>query len=202
MIVNCILVKFQLSATQRTLYMKTNETDKTLLPIAGYTLHQNLSLMSLETSNRLNEKLGRKSNGKKSATYCPQAYRSHSSHKFNIILSKSTTYVAPTEITSHDVTWWNRLHHTENLIKNSENNSFLKNSKILAAESLHSTQISNVKKSILFMDNMNKLKEKSSEDNDGKPSQEQLQHIYDCLSKDVCYVILDAPELFFFSIYL
>lgn len=86
------------------------------------------------------------------------------------------------------------MFQAQSVIGNDKDNSFLDNNRMISLESLHSSRETNIDRNILFTsDDTSTLKtspqQSSPQENEGKPSQEQLQSIVDCLSNDVCYMI-------------
>lgn len=196
--------------TQRALSVRANTAVKSV-PIVGCTLPPNLSLASLDVHKQWNDKLAKldaNNKNKRAMMYWVQnPHRLHKWQKLNVAVLKSRKYVAPIGNTSDNV----KIFQAQDVIRNDKNNSFLDNNRMISLKSLHNSQ---EMKNILFIsDDTNTLKtsnnpqQLSPEENDGKPSQEQLQSIVDCLSQDVCHVIcmvyqnyctfvgLDSPNL-------
>lgn len=181
--------------TQRALSVRANTADKPSIPYASCTLHPNLSFASLDTSNQWNKKLNRRyidDKTKSETTYWGQSlHRLHNrSQRSNIALSKNRKYITPIGIASNSVTVFQK----QNIIGNDSNNSFLDNNRIISLGNLYSNWESNIDRNILLTSNDKNILKTSSQpsplqDNEGKPSQEQLQNIVDTLSNDVCYLI-------------
>lgn len=179
--------------TQRALSVRANTIGKSSIPYVSCTLHPSLSFASLDTCNQWNKKLNKlyiDDKTKSETTYLGQSlHRLHNrSQRPNIVFSKNRKYITPIGIASNSVTMFQR----QNVIGNNKNNSSLNNNRIISSKSLHSSSESNIDKNILLTsDDKNILKTSlqpsSLQDNEGKPSQEQLQSIVDILSKDVCY---------------
>lgn len=192
----------QFLGTQRALSVRANATGKPSIPYVSCTLHSNLSLASLDTWSQWNKKLDRRYvNGKirRDTMYWDQSsYRLHNRfQRPTVAFSKNKKYIIPIGISLDNVTVFQR----ENIVEN-KNNSLLDNNKMISSESLHSNRKSNIDRNILLISDDSVLKTSSQspplQDNEGKPSQEQLQHIVDSLSQDL-------PKLFVkpqnFSIY-
>lgn len=153
----------------------------------------NLSLAYLDVHSQWNERLAElETNDKsKNAMYCVQTlHRLHKSQRLSIALLKSRKHVAPIGIASDNV----KIIQAQNVIRNDKDNSFLDNNRMISLESLHNSREINTDKNILFIsDDTNTLKtspqQPSLRENEGKPSQEQLQSIVDCLSQDVRHMI-------------
>ncbi|XP_029175774.1 uncharacterized protein LOC114944157 [Nylanderia fulva] len=191
----------QFLGTQRALSVRANTTNKSVIPYVSCTLHPNLSLASLDTCSQWNKKLDRQYvDGKirRDTMYWDQSsHRLHNRFQRPIVaFSKNRKYIIPTGISSDNVTIFQR----ENIVEN-DNNSLLDNNRI-SSESLHSSWKSNIDRNILLTSDDGVLKTSPQspplQDNEGKPSQEQLQYIVDSLSQDL-------PKLFVkpqnFSIY-
>lgn len=181
--------------TQRALLVRANTADKPSIPYVSCILHPNLSFASLDTCNQWNKKLNRRyidEKTKNETTYWGQSlHRLHNrSQRSNIALSKNRKYITPIGIASNNVTVFQR----QDVIGNDKNNSLLDNNRLISLENLYSSWESNIDRNILLTsDDKNILKTSpqpsSLQDNEGKPSQEQLQSIVDTLSKDVCHLI-------------
>lgn len=192
-IANCVYIKFQFLVTQRALSVRANTVGKSSIPYVSCTSHPSLSFASLDIYNQWNKKLNRRyidDKTKSETTYWGQSLHrlDNRSQRPNIILSKNRKYITPIGIASNSVTMFQR----QNGIGNDKNNSSLNNNKIISLESLHSSSESNIDKNILLTSDdkdilKTSLQPSSLQDNEGKPSQEQLQSIVDILSKDVCY---------------
>ncbi|XP_012215905.1 uncharacterized protein [Linepithema humile] len=174
--------------TQRALSVRANVADKP--SFVDCTLHPNLSLAFLDTYSQRNEKFVKQyvdDKRTKATIYWAQGQnRSHNkSQRLSIVHLKNRKHLTPIGITSDNVT----LFQAQNAIKNNKNNLILDNSRIISSESLHSSKQHNVDRDILFSSNDGILKTSVPHDNEGKPSQEQLQSIVDCLSQDL-------PKLF------
>lgn len=179
--------------TQRTLSVRANTADKSV-PFVGCTFPPNLSLAYLNVRNQRNEELARRhadDESKSAMMYLVQnPHRLYKSQRLDVALSKSRKLVAPIGIASNNV----KILQAQSIIENDRDNSFLNNNSVISLESLHSSQETNIVKNILLTsDNTSTLKTSSQQpsprENEGKPSQEQLQSIVDCLSHDVCHVI-------------
>lgn len=200
--INCTNIKFQFLGTQRALSVRATIADKP--SFVDCTLQPNLSLAFLDTYSQRNEKFVKQyvDNEKTKPTiyWAQDQHRSHNKlQRLNIGPLKNKKHLTPTGITSDNVT----LFQAQNAIKNNKNSSILDNSRIISSESLHSSGQSNVDRDIFFSSNDdNVLKTSVSQDNEGKPSQEQLQFIVNCLSQDVCYVIdwQNILELLYFDL--
>lgn len=159
----------------------------------GCTLPPNISLAYLNVHNQGSEELARRYTDESKSTmmyWVQDPHRLYKSQRLGVALSKSRKRVAPIGITSNNV----KIFQAQNAIENNRANSFLNNNRVISLESLHSSQETNFGKNILLTsDNTNTLKtspqQPSLRENEGKPSQEQLQSIVDCLSQDVCHVI-------------
>lgn len=179
----------QFLGTQRALSVRANVTDKP--SFVGCALHPNLSLAFLDTHSQRNEKFVKQyiDDGKKKATihWAQSQHRpQNKSQRLSIVLLKNRRHSPPIEITSDNVT----LFQAQNAMRSNQNNLILDNSRIIPSESSHSSQQSIADRNILFSSNDdNILKTNVSQDNENKPSQEQLQLIVDCLSQDL-------PKLF------
>jgi len=173
--------------TQRALSVRANTTGKSL-PFVGCTLPTNLSLAHLDVHNQWNEKLTSRyaDDESKSATmyWVQNPRRLHKSQRLSVACLKSRKHIVPLGITSDNV----KMFQAQSVIGNDKDNSFLDNNRTISLE-CHSSQETNTDKNILFTSDTNTLKTSpSSQENEGKPSQEQLQSIVDCLSQDVCHV--------------
>ncbi|XP_039311461.1 uncharacterized protein LOC105198313 [Solenopsis invicta] len=193
----------QFLGTQRTLSVRANTSAKSV-PFAGCTFPPNLSLAYLDVHNRWNEKLARRyvdGESKSTTMYWVQnPHRLPKSQRLSVALLKNKKHVAPIGIAPDNI----KIFQAQSVIRN-DNNSFLDNNRMIPLESFCSNQETNIDKNILFIsDDTSNLKtslQQSSpqeKGNEGKPSQEQLQSIVDCLSQDL-------PKLFVkplnFSIY-
>lgn len=170
--------------TQRALSVRANITGKSV-PFVGCTLPPNLSLAYLDVHNQWNEKLSKPDASKsKSAMYWVQnPHRLHKSQRLGIALLKSRKHVAPIEIASDNV----KIFQAQSAIRNDKDNSFIDNN-MISLENLYSSQEINTDKNILFTSDTSP-QQPSQQENEGKPSQEQLQSIVDCLSQDVCHIV-------------
>ncbi|CAL1677183.1 unnamed protein product [Lasius platythorax] len=184
----------QFLGTQRALSVRANAADKPSIPYVSCTLHPNLSLASLDTCSQWNKRLDRRyvDNETKSemAYWGQNSHRLHNkSQKPSVAFSKNRKYVTPIGIASDNITVFQK----ENIVGNDKNNSFLDNNRMISSESLHSSRNSNIDGNILLTSDDSVLKTSSQppplQDNEGKPSQEQLQFIVDSLSQDL-------PKLF------
>lgn len=180
--------------TQRALSVRANATGKPSIPYVSCTLHPNLSLASLNTCSQWNKKLDRRYvDGKirRDTMYLDQSsYRLHNRfQRPTVAFSKNRKYIIPIGISSDNVTVFQR----ENIVENDKNNSLLDNNRMISSESLYSSRKSNIDRNMLLTSDDSVLKTSSQppplQDNEGKPSQEQLQHIVDSLSQDVCWII-------------
>lgn len=179
--------------TQRALSVRANAADKPSIPYVSCTLHPNLSLASLDTCSQWNKRLDRRyvDNETKSemAYWGQNSHRLHKSQKPNVAFSKNRKYVTPIGIASDNITVFQK----ENIVGNDKNNSFLDNNRMISSESLHSSRNSNIDGNILLTSDDSVLKTSPQppplQDNEGKPSQEQLQYIVDSLSQDVRWII-------------
>lgn len=191
----------QFLGTQRTLSVRANTAGKSI-SFAGCTLPPNLSLVYLDVRNQRNQKLTRRyadDESNNAMAYWPQIpHRLHKTQRLGVALLKSRKHIAPIGIASDNV----QMFQAQSVIRNDKDRSFLDSNRI-SLESLHSSQKTNVNENILFTsDDTTTLKaspqQPSPQENEGKPSQEQLQSIVDCLSQDL-------PKLFTkplnFSIY-
>ncbi|XP_011056409.1 PREDICTED: uncharacterized protein LOC105147229 isoform X2 [Acromyrmex echinatior] len=178
--------------TQRTLSVRANTTEK-LVPFAGCTFPPSLSLTYL-VHNQWNKKLAKRysdDESKNTMMYWVQSPRRlHKSQRLSIAFLKGRNHLAPTGIMSNNV----KMFQAQSVIGNDNDNSFLCNNRVISLESLHSSQETIIDKNILFIsaDTSNTLKmnsQQSLQENEDKPSQEQLQSIVDCLSQDL-------PKLF------
>ncbi|XP_072758483.1 uncharacterized protein [Anoplolepis gracilipes] len=182
----------QFLGTQRALSVRANTTDKPI-PYVSFILHPNLSLASLDTCNQWNKKQNRRyvnNETKSETTHWDQSlHRLH--NKFqrpNVIFSKNRKYITPTEIASNNVTVFQEQNC---VIRNDNNNSeFLDNNRMNSLQYLHISQESNIDRNILLTsDDENILKTSPQspplQNNEGKPSQEQLQNIVNSLSQDL-----------------
>ncbi|KYN21030.1 PREDICTED: uncharacterized protein LOC108760374 [Trachymyrmex cornetzi] len=183
----------QFLGTQRTLSVRANTTEK-LVPFTGCTFPPNLSLAYVDIHNQWNKKLAKRysdDESKNTMMYWVQSPRRlHKSQRLSIAFLKDRNYVAPIGIMSNNV----KMFQAQSVIGNDNDNSFLYNNRMISLESLHNSQEINIDKNILFIsaDTSNTLKmssQQSPQENEGKPSQEQLQSIIDCLSQDL-------PKLF------
>ncbi|XP_024875754.1 uncharacterized protein LOC112457098 [Temnothorax curvispinosus] len=191
----------QFLGTQRALSVRANTAGKSV-PFVGCTLPPNLSLAYLDVHNQWNEKPRKRhadDESKSAMTYWVQNPRKpHKTQRLSVAFLKSRKHVAPIGIASDNV----EIFQAQSVVGNYKDKSFLDNDRI-CLESLHSSQETNINKSIVFTsDDTSTLKtspqQSSPRENEGKPSQEQLQSIVDCLSQDL-------PKLFVkpqnFSIY-
>lgn len=176
---------------------KASTTSKMLVPTVDCILHQNLPLASFNTCSQWNERsINRRlyrydDNERRSIPYWSQMRRSQRTQRLSAV-AKNRKCIVPIGVTSDVVT----VFQTQNVVGTINNNSFL-NNKIITSilEDQRGNSKLNNGSSILFTNNVNVLKTSqqqslspSSQDNEGKPSQEQLQRVLDCLSDDVCYV--------------
>lgn len=176
--------------TQRTLSVRANTTGKSV-PFARCTSPLNFSLAYLDVHNQWNKKLTKRysdDESKNAMMYWVQSpHRLHKSQRLSVAL-KGRNHIAPIGIVSNNV----KMFQAQSVTR--KDNSFLCNNRVISLESLHSSQETNIDKNILFIsaNTSNTLKmnpQQSPQENEGKPSQEQLQSIVDCLSQDVCHVI-------------
>ncbi|XP_018342511.1 PREDICTED: uncharacterized protein LOC108748718 [Trachymyrmex septentrionalis] len=180
----------QFLGTQRTLSARANTAEK-LVPFVGCTFPPNLSLTYLDIHNQWNKKLAKRysEDESKNMMYWLQSPRRlHKSQRLNIAFLKDRNHLIPIGIMSNNV----KMFQAQSVIGN--DNSFLCNNRVISLESLHSSQETNIDKNILFIsaDTSNTIKmssQQSPQENEGKPSQEQLQSVVDCLSQDL-------PKLF------
>ncbi|XP_018397927.1 PREDICTED: uncharacterized protein LOC108775949 [Cyphomyrmex costatus] len=191
----------QFLGTQRTLSVRANTTGKSI-PFAGCTLPSNLSLAHFDIHNQWNEKLVKRysdDESKNTMMYWVQSpHRLHDSQRLSTAFSQGRNHIVPVGITPNNV----KTFPVQNVIRNNKDNSFLCNNKMISLKSLHSNQKTNIDKNIVFIsDDTSILKmssQQSPQETDGKPSQEQLQSVVDCLNQDL-------PQLFVkplnFSIY-
>ncbi|XP_012056535.1 PREDICTED: uncharacterized protein LOC105619624 [Atta cephalotes] len=186
---SAFLKQFSLD-TQRTLSVRANTTEK-LIPFAGCTFPPNLSLTYLDVHNQWNKKLAKRysDDESKNTMYWVQSpCRLHKSQRLSIAFLKGRNHLPPTEIMSNNA----KMFQAQSVIGNVNDNSFLCNNRVISLESLHSSQ-ETIDKNILFISAAsNTLKmnsEQSLQENEGKPSQKQLQSVVDCLSHDL-------PKLF------
>lgn len=187
-----LCVNFQFLGTQRTLSVRANTAVKSV-PFVGCTFPPNLSLIYLDIHNQWNKKLARRyaDNESKSTTmhWVQSPRRLQKSQRLGIALLKNRKHVAPIGIAPDNI----KIFQAQSVIRNDKVNSFLDNNRMIPLESLHSNRETNIDKNILFTsDDTSVLKtspqQPSPQENEGKPSQEQLQSIVDCLSQDVCHV--------------
>ncbi|EFN70217.1 Uncharacterized protein C6orf136-like protein [Camponotus floridanus] len=193
----------QFLGTQRALSLRANTADKPSIPYVSCILHPNLSFASLDTCNQWNKKVNRQyidDKTKSETTYWGQSlHRLHNrSQRSNVALSKNRKYITPIGIASNNVTVFQR----QDVVGNDKNNSFLDNNRLSSLENLYSWE-SNIDRNILLTsDDKNILKTSPQpsplQDNEGKPSQEQLQSIVDTLSKDLPNLFVKPQN---FSIY-
>lgn len=195
----------QFLGTQRTLSVRVNVIDKESIPPVTYALHQNLSFASFNAYAQQNV-IGQYNDNEnsKNAIYWAYSYRSNRLQRLSIVgATKNKKHVAPIEIPSNNIT----LFQMRNVIGNDKNNSFLDNSRRLTSISegnLHSNRKSNIETGILFMDNATTLKTSqqqspSLQDNEGKPSQERLQCVLDCLSQDLPKLFVRPPNYLIYT---
>lgn len=179
--------------TQRALSIRANIAGKSV-PFAGCTLPPNLSLAYLDVHNQWNEKLVKRytdDESKSAMIYWVQSPRRlHKLQRLSVAPLKSRKHVAPIGIASNNV----KMFQAQSVIGNDKDNSFLDNNSMISLESLHISRGTNIDENILFTsDDTSTLKanpqQSSPRENEGKPSQEQLQSVVDCLSQDVCYMI-------------
>lgn len=157
-----------------------------------HALHQNLSLASLDACGQWSEKpINRYDEESRCAS---QIRRSHRSQKSNVVvIGKSRKHVAAIGITDSDEV---TVFQARNVVENDKtNSSFLDNRiVVLASESSHGSVVgsreSSIERSLLLTDDGATLKtsqrQSPPQNEDGKPSQEQLQYVLDYLSQDVC----------------
>lgn len=181
---NHLCVKFQFLETQRALSIKANPKSKSSLPFVHCMLHPNSSLGSLDTCNQWSEKIVKQYNGSKStAMYWTQIpHRQHNKLQ-KLIISKNRKYLIPMRNTGNVL-------QTQN-VENNETISFLYNSRVISSESLCNSKESNSNGILLSSNDVSILKTNSQSpmpQDEDKPSQEKLQHIFDCLSEDVCHM--------------
>lgn len=183
-------VKFQFLGTQRALSIRTNVTGKTTVPSMIYAFHQNLLLASPDVCNKQKEKpIVRYDAEEIHRDTTHWTHRSHRLQRLNIVVAKNRKHIAATGLTSDDIPVF-QMQNVEN-----DNNSFLDNSRIVIpiSENSYSSPESSIKGSLLLADDATTLKasQQSSpsppppHDNEGKPSQEQLQSILDRLGQEV-----------------
>lgn len=188
-----LCVNFQFLGTQRALSVRANTAGKSV-PFVGCTLPPNVSLASLDVHAQWNDKLARRyadDESKSMMIYWVQnPHRLHKSQKSSVAILKSRKHMAPIGITLDTV----KIFQAQSVIGNDKNNSVLDNNRMTSSESLHSNRETNIEKIMLFTSNDTSIlktspQQPSPRENEGKPSQEQLQSIVDCLSQDVCHVI-------------
>ncbi|KAL0112777.1 hypothetical protein PUN28_012208 [Cardiocondyla obscurior] len=192
----------QFLGTQRTLSVKANTAGKSA-SFVECVLHPNLSLAYFDIHNQQSKKSTRQCTDEKKneMTYWVQPHRLYKSEKHNVAFLKSRKPVAPTRIALDNV----KIFQTQSAIENYKNNSLLDN-RIVSLENLHNSQNTSIDKSIVFTsDNTDSLKtslqqnnSQSPHNNKGKPSQEQLQSVVDCLSQDLPKLFVRAQN---FQIY-
>lgn len=182
------------------IFTRASTTSKT--SAVDYISHKNLSFASLDTCSQWNEKsvscrlYRHDDNERRNLIYWPQMRRLQRMQRLNAA-DKNRKHIVPIGITSNDVT----VFQMQNIIGNVKNNSFLDNNRIIVPmlEDLHGSSELNIKSIILLTNDVIALKTSqqqssspSSQDNEDKPSQEQLQYVLDCLSQDVCYMIYEV----------
>ncbi|XP_014489191.1 PREDICTED: uncharacterized protein LOC106752177 [Dinoponera quadriceps] len=181
--------------TQR-IFARASTTSKTSVPTVDYVLHQNLPLSSLiDTYSQWSERsFGRRlyrydDNVRRNMTYWSQMRRSQRTQRLSAVAKNRKHIIG---ITSDDVT----VSQTQSVIGNVKNNSFLDNSRIIVPilEDFHRSPGLSIRSNILFTDvtplkSSQQQSSPSPQDTEGKPSQEQMQRVFDCLSEDL-------PKLF------
>ncbi|KAL6260685.1 hypothetical protein P5V15_008208 [Pogonomyrmex californicus] len=182
----------QFLGTQRALSVRANTVGKSI-PFVNCTLPPNLSLASFDSRNQWNEKLTKRyaDDESKSATiYWTQSPRRlHKLQRLSVTSLKNRKHIASTGIASNNI----KTFQIQDVIGNAKD-PIPDNNRMISLESLYSNRETNVDTKVLFAsDNMDILKtspqQQSSQENESKPSQEQLQSIVDCLSQDL-------PKLF------
>lgn len=182
---------------------RTSITSKMPVPTVAYISHPNLPFTSPDTRIQWNKKLiGRRlcrydDNERKSMTCWSQIRRSQRMQRLSVV-AKTRKHVVPIGITLDNAA----VFQMQGVIGNIKNNSFLDNHRTVVPmlEDRHSSlELNN--KNILFMNDATTVLKSNqqqssspspSQDNGNKPSQEQLRHIFDCLSHDVCYVTYEV----------
>ncbi|XP_011871807.1 PREDICTED: uncharacterized protein LOC105564200 [Vollenhovia emeryi] len=191
----------QFLGTQRALSVRANTTGKSV-PFVGCMFPANLPLVHLDVRNRSEKPARRHANDEsKSATmyWVEDPRRLRKPQRLGVDLLRSNRHVASIGIAPDSV----KLFQTQSVTENDKATSFLDNSRVISLESLRSSREINIYQNVLLTsDDTSALKTSSQQpsprENEGKPSQEQLQSIVDCLSQDL-------PKLFIkpqnFSIY-
>ncbi|XP_032689431.1 uncharacterized protein LOC116852831 isoform X2 [Odontomachus brunneus] len=189
------------------IFTRVSTISKTLVSDVDYISHTNLPLTSLDTCSQWNEKsvscrlYRHDNNEQRNLMYWSQMRRLQRMQRLSAV-AKNRKHIVPIGITSSDVT----VFQIQSVIGNVKNNSFLDNNRVVVPmlEDLHGSSELNIK-NILFTNNVIALKTSqqqssspSSQDNEGKPSQEQLQYVLDCLSQDLPKLFMKSQN---YSIY-
>lgn len=178
----------QFLGAQRALSVRANTAAGKSIPFAGCTLPPNVSLTYLDVHNQWNGKLTKRytnDESKSSMYYWVQRPRElRKSQRLGVTPLRSKKHAAPIGIADNV-----KVFQAQSVTGNDKINSFLDNNRI-SLENLHNNRETNIDKSFLFTsDDASTLKtssqQPSPQKNEGKPSQEQLQSIVDCLSQDL-----------------